>query len=160
MSRIIHVACLAGLVLALAPPAGAQGSAEEAVRARVKQFEAAYNAGDADRLAAIYAEDATHTYAFGVTHVGRSAIAQGLKDQFAGPMKGTRMSITPIRIRPLSQTIAVEEASFNMMGLKDPAGTELPPVGGFCLVVYQQQGSQWFVKAAQCMVPLVPPQPK
>src|SRR3972149_4516136 len=153
MARIIHVACLAGLALALAEPACGQGSPEEAVRARVKQFETAYNAGDAEQLAAIYAEDATHTYAVGVTHVGRSAIAQGLRDQFAGPMKGTRMSTTPIRIRPLSPTIAVEEASFSMMGLKDPAGSDLPPVGGFCLVVYVRQGNEGFVKAAQCMGP-------
>ncbi len=160
MTTFIRATCAAALALGVAGSASGQTSPEEAVRARVKQYETAYNAGDVERLASIYAEDATHTYAFGVTHYGRPAIAEGLREQLAGPLKGTRMNITPTRIRALSPSIAVEEATFSMSGLKDPGGTALPPIGGFCLVVYQQQGSDWFVKAAQCMVPLVPPQPK
>lgn len=120
---------------------------EEEIRDRVKQYEAAYNAGDPDAVAAIYAVDGTHTYALGMTHRGRIEIAKGLREQFAGPMKGTRISITPLHIRPLSSDVAVEEASFSVSGLRDPSGTELPPVDGLCLGIYQKTGEQWYAVA-------------
>jgi uncharacterized protein (TIGR02246 family) len=160
MTTSFQVLCVAALTLGLAELAAGQATPESAVRARVKQYEAAYNAGDFERLATIYAEDGSHTYASGASDHGRPAISEGLKAQMSGPLKGTRMAITPIRIRALSSGIAVEEASFSLSGLRDPGGTVLPPIGGLCLVVYQQQGSDWFVQAAQCMVPLAAPPPK
>ena len=157
MNKIGLVTALLGLTLVLSTSAFAQQSVEEAIRNRVKQYVAAYNAGDADAVAAIYATDGTHTYALGFTHRGRTEIAKGLKEQFAGPMKGTSISITPLHIRAISSQVAVEEASFAVSGLKDANGTALPPVNGFCLGVYQKKGGQWFAVAVQCMVP--PPTP-
>lgn len=147
-------------VLLVSSVAWFQESPEAAIRARVKQYEAAYNAGDADGVAAIYAVNGTHTYVFGVTHRGRVEIAKGLREQFAGPAKGTRMTITPLNIRALTPTVAVEEASFSMAGLKDAGGAELQPVKGFCLAVYQKESGQWLAAAVQCMLPPAMPQPK
>ena len=113
---------------------------EEGIRNRVREFEAAYNAGDADALAAIYAVDATHTYALGFTHRGRAEIGKGLKEQFAGPFKGTRMAITPLHIRSLSSSIGVEEAPSRFRASRGADGAVLPPFDGFCLVVYQKDG--------------------
>jgi uncharacterized protein (TIGR02246 family) len=151
---------LFGLVFAILSPAQSQKSTEEAIRNRVKQYVAAYNAGDADAVAAIYAVNATHTYALGFTHRGRVEIAKGLKEQFAGPMKGTQLAITPLHIRSISSNVAVEEASFSVSGLKDPTGMPIPPISGLCLGVYQRTGGQWFAVAVQCMVPPPAPQPK
>ena len=144
---------LAALALASASGALSQESVEAAVRARVKQYESAYNAGDADAVAAIYSVDGTHTYALGFTHRGRLEIANGLKELFAGPFKGTRLTINPLHIRALSSDVAVEEAAFSVTGLKGPSGTDLPPVSGLCLGVYQKQGHLWLAAAVQCMVP-------
>jgi uncharacterized protein (TIGR02246 family) len=160
MNNTIRFIFLAGLALIFPSLACSQKSPEEAIRNRVKQYVAAYNAGDADAIAAIYAVNGTHTYALGFTHRGRVEIANGLKEQFAGPMKGTRISITPLHIRPLSSDVAVEEASFSVSGFKDASGTILPPINGLCLGVYQKNGGQWFAVAVQCMVPPPPPQPK
>ena len=160
MNNTSHTMILAGLAVVFSSLACAQESPEGAIRNRVKQYEAAYNASDADAVAAIYAVNGTHTYALGFTHRGRVEIANGLKEQFAGPMKGTRISITPLHIRPLSSDVAVEEASFSVSGLKDASGTALPPVNGLCLGVYQKDGDQWFAVAVQCMIPPSPPQPK
>lgn len=151
---------LAALALVCASVALGQKSVETAIRERVKQYEFAYNAGDADAVAAIYAVNATHTYALGFTHRGRLEIANGLKELFAGPLKGTRITISPLHIRALSSDVAVEEASFSLTGLKDPSGTDLPPVNGLCLGVYQKQGHRWFAVAVQCMVPPPPSQPR
>jgi uncharacterized protein (TIGR02246 family) len=159
MYKFIIVTFFAGMLFVISSPIFGQVAAEEEIRNRVKQYETAYNAGYADSVAAIYAINGTHTYAFGVTHRGRLEIANGLKEQFAGTLKGTRMKITPLHIRPLSSNIAVEEASFGLSGLKDANGVELPTVSGFCLVVYQKENDQWYIAAAQCMVPPPPPPP-
>ncbi len=144
---------LAALALVCASGALSQESVEAAIRERVKQYESAYNAGDADAVAAIYAVDGTHTYVLGFTHRGRPEIANGLKELLAGPFKGTRIAINPLHIRALSSDVAVEEASFSVTGLKDPSGSDLPPVSGLCLGVYQKHGRIWFAAAVQCMVP-------
>jgi uncharacterized protein (TIGR02246 family) len=160
MFKALRIVSLAFLALTYSSPALSQNSPEEAIRNRVRQYEAAYNAGDADKLAAIYAVDATHTYALGFTHRGRTQIAKGLKEQFAGPMKGTRISITPLHIRSISPGVAVEEASFSLSGLKDSSGIAVPPINGLCLGVYRKEADQWFAVAVQCMVPPPAPQPK
>jgi uncharacterized protein (TIGR02246 family) len=149
---------IAALALFWASAAPSQDSVEAAIRERVKQYESAYNSGNADAVAAIYAVDGTHTYALGFTHRGRLEIANGLKEQFSGPMKGTRIAITPLHVRSLSPHVAVEEGAFSVSGLTDVSGKTLPPVNGFCLSIYQKDGNQWFAVAVQCMVP--PPPPK
>jgi uncharacterized protein (TIGR02246 family) len=153
MNKIGLVTALVGLTLVMPASVFTQQSVEEAIRNRVKQYVAAYNAGDADGVAAIYATDGIHTYALGFTHRGRVEIAKGLKEQFAGPMKGTSISITPLHIREISPQVAVEEAAFVLSGLKDPSGAAVPPINGFCLGVYQKKSDQWFAVAVQCMVP-------
>ena len=160
MKRTLLVALFGVMALVSAVAAFGQKSVEAEVRERVKQYEMAYNAGDAEAVAAIYAVDGTHTYALGFTHRGRLEIAKGLKEQFAGLMKGTRISIAPLHIRALSAEVAVEEASFSLTGLKGPGGSAVPPVNGFCLGIYQKQGNQWFAVAVQCMVPPPPPPAK
>ena len=45
-------------------------AADAGIRARVKDYAAAYNRGDAGAAAGIYAEDGTHTYVLGFTHRG------------------------------------------------------------------------------------------
>ncbi len=133
---------------------------ETAIRDRVRQYEAAYNAGDADAVGAIYAVDGTHTYALGFTHRGRHEIADGLRGMFAGPLKGTRITIDPLHIRAISSDVAVDEVSFSLEGLEEPGGTALPRVTGMCLGVYQKQGDHWFAVAVQCMVPPPTPGPR
>ena len=160
MHKSVFATLLVGLLLVISIPTFGQTSTEDAIRSRVKQYEAASNAGNTDSMAAIYAVHGTHTFANGVTLRGRFEIAKGLKEQYAGMLKGTRMAITPLHIRPLSTEIAVEEASFVLSGLKSAGGAELPPVNGLCLVVYQKDGDQWYIAAAQCMVPPPPPQEK
>ena len=132
-------------------------AADAGIRARVKEYAAAYNRGDAAAVAGIYAEDGTHTYALGFTHRGRAEIEAGLRGMFAGALKGTQMQITPEHIRVISDGVAIEEASFVLTGLRTPAGVEMDPVRGLCLGVYQKHGDQWFAAAVQCFVP--PPAP-
>jgi uncharacterized protein (TIGR02246 family) len=156
MKKTLLVASLIVTLLVGGRVAFGQDPAETAIRERVKQYVLAYNAGDADAVAAIYAVDGTHTYALGFTHRGRPEIAKGLREMFAGPMKGTQIAITPLHVRAISTDVGVEEASFSLTGLKDPGGNALPAINGLCLGVYRKQGDQWYAAAVQCMVPPPP----
>jgi uncharacterized protein (TIGR02246 family) len=133
--------------------ARAQDPADAGVRQQLGRYLEAYNRADVDAMAAIYAPDASHTYAFGLTHHGRTEIAQGLREMFAGMMKGTQMEAVPLRIRSISTDVAIEEAAFTTTGVRGPDCAALPPIKGFCLAVYQRQGGTWLVQAIQCMVP-------
>ena len=136
-----------------ASSASSQQPAEVAIRAAVQKYVAAFNSADAEAAAATYAPDGSHTYAAGFTHHGRVEIARGLRDLLAGPMRGARISIASLNIRFLTPTIALEEESFSVQGLKSPNGDPLPAVNGLCLVVHQQHDQQWLAAAVQCMVP-------
>lgn len=153
----LPVHSLAGISLLLATVASGQETVEQQIRQRVRQYEAAYNAGDADELAAVYAPDGTHTFVFGNTAHGRSEITSAFSAMLAGPAKGSRLAITVHRVRALSADVAVEESSFSMTGIADAAGKPAAPVTGVCLAIYRQTGGQWYAAAIQCMVPLAAP---
>lgn len=150
--RIVPLFPLATAML-VSSPGICQQPAEVAIRESVQHYVRTFNAADAGAAAATYAPDGSHTYAAGFTHHGRAQIASGLREMFAGPMKGAKISIDSLNIRLLSPTIAVEEESFSVGGLKSPDGKLLPAVNGLCLVVHQQHETQWLAAAVQCMVP-------
>ena len=155
LSRISLVSMLM-FVFSFTPICLPQYQNEVEIRQRVQEYENAYNRGDAKALASIYAIDASHTYAIGVTHRGRLEIEKGLEEFFAGMMKGTQTKLTPEVIRFPKDDIAIENASFIMTGLKMPDGTEMPPIKGLCLAMYQKIENEWFAVAVQCMVPPPP----
>lgn len=136
----------------------AQDQREIKIRERVRQYEDAFNRKDAKAVASIYDDDATHTYADGITDSGKEAIEKGLAVSFAGPMKDVKIKLTPERFRFLKDDIVIENACFVLTGLKLPDGTEMPPMDGLCLVIYQFKDDNWYVAAAQCMLPPPPPQ--
>jgi len=148
-----YMILLMGVLAASSRIAAAEVPDEAAIRARVQEYVAAFNQGDAKAAASVYAGDGTHTYVLGFTHRGRAAIEKGLSELLAGPWKGARVAISTDAIRFLTPAIAVEEESFVVSGLKTDTGAELPPVKGLCLDILQKQGGLWFAAAVQCMVP-------
>jgi uncharacterized protein (TIGR02246 family) len=147
---------LFGIILTFPDHCFSQKPDKSEIITRVKELENAYNAGDAKAYAAIYAVNGSHTYANGITHRGRKEIEEGLLESFSGPMKDTQMKITPEVITFAADNVAVEEASFVLTGLKMPDGTDVPPVRGSCLAVYQKEDKEWFAVSVHCMVPLAP----
>ena len=139
-------------VLAIASPALSQQQPPEVgIPAGVQQYVRAFNAGDADGAAATYTPTGSHTYAMGFTHHGRAEIVQGLREMLAGPLKGAKITLTTLKITPLTQTVAVEEESFSLSGLKSPEGQALPEVRGLCLATHQYLEQRWRAAAVQCL---------
>ena len=75
-------------------------SGDAAVRAGARVFVAAPSRGDATGVAAVSAEDGTHTEALRFTHRGPAQIEAGPRGLFAGAFKGTPIRVTPAPVRP------------------------------------------------------------
>src|SRR5512141_121982 len=69
---------------------------------------AAFNAGNAPMLAALFAEDAVVMNTFGTIVSGRSAILTALEHSFAGPCHGATLQVNSQRSKCLSDEIILE----------------------------------------------------
>ena len=98
-TKLIFLLSMLGCTTSLSTLSFSQQPNESEIRKRVQEYENAYNRGDAKAIAAIYAENGSHTYINGMIDRGRLEIEKGLAESFAGPMKGTQIKITPDVIR-------------------------------------------------------------
>ena len=85
----------------------AQTAAKTAVLDTPSRIADAWAAGDADRYAAWFTEDADYTAFDGNRMAGRQAIADGHRALFAGIMRGSRMTMEPPSIRFVTADVAV-----------------------------------------------------
>lgn len=109
---------------------------------------AAFRARDAGRLAAVYAEDADWTNAFGTTLKGRAAIVDYLAGLFADPHFGAgRMTGAPrIEVRPVADGVAVAKTYMEIEGQEKADGGALGVRRNHSLKVLQRQASgAWLI---------------
>ena len=98
----IHLYAATALVAAAPAPQTATTSPQAAIEAALADSAAAWNAGDADRFMALYADDAI--FAAGDTIArGKGEIAAHYAKSFAmGSTERGRLSLQPLAWRPLS----------------------------------------------------------
>lgn len=75
-----------------------------------REYEAAFNKGDAAALAAFFAEDADHTTEDGVILRGRPEIEQSIRSGLQAN-KGATLAIHPSTVRVLAPEVAVEKGT-------------------------------------------------
>ena len=75
-------------------------------------FVAAWNEGDAERLASVFAEDADFTAVNGLRVHGRDFIRRGHDELFRTLFKGTRLAAEVISTRALAKDLTAVEAEF------------------------------------------------
>lgn len=128
-------------VLCVARPCGGQEGGDAAgVRAAVeqlaKQYEAAFNKGDAKALAAMFAEDVEYTDEDGVTVSGRDAMEAILRKSFVRN-KGAKLAIQIESVRGLGPDVAVERGT---TGTTSPDGTLITSA---YTAVHVRKDGQW-----------------
>jgi uncharacterized protein (TIGR02246 family) len=79
----------------------------EGIAAFLDQIRAAWDAGDADAYAALFAEDASYVIFLGDAMFGRDQIAQTHHDVFTKWQKGTKMAVRALSVRMLGADAAV-----------------------------------------------------
>jgi uncharacterized protein (TIGR02246 family) len=117
---------------------------DTAVRGRLAESVAAWDAQDADAFAALYADDASVIISSGANLRGREQIQQYMAAGFAGPLAGTRGYENPQSIRVLGDVALVtSESGFSLPG---EASVPAERVRRSTWVL-SRHGEQWLVEA-------------
>ena len=133
----------------------------EGVTAVATAWDAAWNAGDANAIGALFTDDAELVNGRGQVAVGANAILAQHAALFAGPFLGSHIQGTVRRITFLSPTSAVLDIDSQLTGYKYlPPGTvpSLPGMQrGRHKRVLVKRGGQW--KIALMQITLIAPAP-
>jgi uncharacterized protein (TIGR02246 family) len=101
------------LLVCAAPMAFAADDAaavEQQIKARSKEFVAAWDKHDAKAFAEFYADDADLVTAKGDTFTGKSGIEQLLTDAFQGDLKDTTLTESVEKVRLIKPDVAIVDS--------------------------------------------------
>lgn len=113
-----------------------RASAEDAIRATVESYVAAYNRGDAKAVAAHWSDSGEWVSPTGERFRGRKAIENELEALFAAN-KGVRIEVLRPSIRSVSPDVAIEEGTVRVIRPAEP------PTDSTYLAVHVRKGGQW-----------------
>jgi uncharacterized protein (TIGR02246 family) len=108
-------------------------------------FIEAFDQGDATALASLYTENAVRVTVEGGTVIGRAAIEEEFAAYFAGPFKGTSMTINAGRVQVVGAETAVNEGTYEVSGIMTPDGQPAPPVKGSYVNTVMNMDGVWLI---------------
>lgn len=111
VTSAIRKALLTGMTLCVVLAGAASGQAQEGeagITAAIKAYAAAFNAGDTNRFAQFWAEDADYTASTGEHYSGRNAI-KSLMAAEAEELQGTKLEITDVTVRMLKPDVGLQD---------------------------------------------------
>lgn len=129
--------CLIGL--------GFAGAADDNVAAQIKiqnaKYEAGYNSGDADVVAALHTKNARVMVSGLPSAVGTKAIRASIAAETAGPAK-LRISLRTVEL-DVTKGMAYEKGRWTTL-IKEP-GKEDQTISGPYLVIWKRVGREWLI---------------
>ncbi len=141
--RILVFLTLAGCA-APAPQAAPVDTAAvmSAIQAREKEWSAAFLAGDAAAIAALYTEDGASVPATGDWQRGRAAIAQGLQPQFDSTNFTAREDITD-EVIPIGADYVFEIGHYSSMGTSKMDSSARTTAGRYIVLWRRDADGVW-----------------
>lgn len=124
-----------------AAPAKAQTPAERAVRKAAAEFDQAFNTGNADKVADLWAADAEYVDEDGQRYVGRDKIKKEYAEFFAANPQAKINSVTD-SVRVINDSTAVEDG--RAMIQPPPAGA---PASSRYTAIYIQHDGKWLLSS-------------
>jgi uncharacterized protein (TIGR02246 family) len=103
----------------------------------LERYEAAWNKGDAQALAALYTENAIRLAGFAEPLAGRASIEESFAKNFARAWKGTRLTIRAERTEALGPDVRMQQGKYELVG---PSGESQR---GRYLNTLVREGGQW-----------------
>ena len=131
-------------------------SDEEAFNQALVDFTAAWNVGDASAIAAFFAEDGDTMVSAGHFE-GREAVEGYYRESFDVMYKGTTITLAMTSLRFLQPDVAVADGSFEVAGIKNAEGQDMPNVKGLYTNIRTKVGDQWLIVCSRTMIPGTPP---
>jgi uncharacterized protein (TIGR02246 family) len=119
---------------------------ERAIRALVAEFRAGWNAHDAARLSAVFAEDADFTNYRGDRAHGRVGVRAFHTSVFEGIFRETVLAVDGLQIRPVRDGVVSVDVWWSMSGARTRDGGLRPPHRGLIsLIVTRNESGPWQV---------------
>jgi uncharacterized protein (TIGR02246 family) len=141
--------------VALAAP---KQSDEDAIKARVADFIATFNKGDAKALTAYFADDATLVNPAGVKGTGSAEIEKLIANDIATFLKDAKMEMKVVSFRSIDKNAAWVEMEHNVIGAHGPGG-KVMNVTFHVPCLFVKKGKNWVVAEARPYAYLPPPPP-
>jgi uncharacterized protein (TIGR02246 family) len=155
MSKLVTALCLliAGTAFAQPVPTPVDSQTAAAVRALTDQFVEAWNKHDTAALAAIWTEDGDHGEPDGRTVYGRAEIQKLFALEHGSVFKKSELNLVVERVRPVSDTVAVADGTYELFNATDPAGRAIGTRTGYFINILVKEGNVWKVSASRLMLP-------
>jgi uncharacterized protein (TIGR02246 family) len=157
--KTVSTAVLAalGAIALTAGHAFAASKDEDAIKARVAEFIAAFNKGDAKATAAFFADDATLVNPAGVKAKGPAEIEKVIASDVAMFLKDSKMDMTVTQFRPVGKDAAWIEIDHSVTGAHSPDGKAMPPITFHVPALMVKKGKNWMIAEARPYAYLPPP---
>ncbi|MGL4279133.1 MAG: SgcJ/EcaC family oxidoreductase [Albidovulum sp.] len=114
-----------------------------------RSFAAAWAVRDADRIAALFAEDADLLSLTGHWAEGRKEIAETFAAELAGAFQRAKLVTGKAKLRDLAPGVTQVMQRFVLSGILNPDGSDAGRVGAILSAVMVQGPGGWSIAAAQ-----------
>lgn len=126
----------------------APASDEAPIRAIIAQQVTAWNAGDAKAFSASFADDGSFTNIRGTVFYGHRAFEDRHAEIFRGFFKGSKLAMSPTRIRFVRPDVAIVDVATELSQLRGrtPPGVKARPDGTIVTrlqEVFVKDGGRW-----------------
>jgi uncharacterized protein (TIGR02246 family) len=129
---------------------------EDAIKARVAEFIALFNKGDAKGMAAIFTDDATLVNPAGVKATGHAEIEKVIATDAGTILKGAQMEMKLVQFRAVGKDAAWVELEHTASGVKTPDGKTLN-LTFHVPALLVKKGKNWMIAEARPYAYLPPP---
>ena len=129
--------------------AAAAGKDEDAVKARVAEFIALFNKGDAKAMSAFWVEDGSLVNPVGVVGKGPTEVEKVIAADLATILKDTKMEMKVVAFRPVGKDAAWTELEHTVSGAKAPDGKPMPTMTFHVPCLMVKKGKTWMIAEAR-----------
>jgi uncharacterized protein (TIGR02246 family) len=155
MTRLVTAlsVLVAGIAFAQPVPTPVDSQTAVEVRALTDQFVEAWNKHDTAALAAIWTADGDHSEPDGRTVHGRAEIQKLFALEHGTVFKNSELNLVVERVRPVGDTVAIADGTYELFKATDPAGRPIGTRTGYFINVLVKEGNTWKVSASRLMLP-------
>jgi len=141
-------------------PNGCMPGDERSIRRLQSAFNVAWTNHDAEAIGALWASHGDIVHADGSSERGPLQIRQNRAEQFRRKeYRGSKHILTFGNIRCVNFSVAVVDAKWELRGVEDAAGNQLPNAEGPATLVMARAGDSWLIEAYRYHVKLGSPPP-
>jgi uncharacterized protein (TIGR02246 family) len=117
---------------------------EVEIRELAREVDAAYDDGDAARMAGHWTADGLNVDPFGGRTEGRAGIEANLRHGLEGFMRGTRHELVVEHVVPLDEEVAVADGKATISGIVGPDGVAMgPQTSDFSMICVREDAGRW-----------------